>query len=72
MTMQTQSGGGQVTPEGEIKESPFTILIGYTSKTPSPEDLARGAEIAKEFYDLQNTEDEMPACIESITIKRVK
>ena len=64
------AGGGEIDKDGEVKVSPFSVFITYSQNPPNVADLQIGAKVAQEFYNLQNDENDLPECIESVTIKR--
>lgn len=57
----------------DTKPEPFAVVVEYADGS-SPENEDERAEteaFVKEFYDKGFTEDDMPKCLKSITIKRV-
>lgn len=65
------TGGGMMTPEGQAKPMPFSVLITFKNNPPTIEDMKIGGEVSKEFFDIIGPDAEgLPDCIESVIIKR--
>lgn len=62
-------------PNEEAKDTQplFSIHIEWAEGhgIENESDAADGAKVAKEFFDSNPTEDDMPASINAITIKRI-
>lgn len=63
--------------EDVASETPSPALFGIDITwaeghgVHNEEDAAQGAKIVQEFYDRQFTDEDMPDCIQAITIKRL-